>query len=124
MTELTLIECDLTGRTARVRNFFEELTVVHASGKWEEPRSRTYHVHLEELLERDDVPETSAGSFDDHVFVHHYCYEDGEVVGAVGAPTKMVGSTGRGTGTTFVNREEFSAYQEYMANVIEELEHE
>jgi hypothetical protein len=123
MTEYTTYECDLTGRRARNRNVMEELPVVHSSGSWEEPEERTYHIHLEEAFEKaEEMDKPTLDAEPTMVFVEKYCYEDGEVVGAIGMQNRELGRPTGEQETMFVGRDELHDYYEYMASLIEDLE--
>lgn len=127
MTEYTVYECDLTGRRARNKNVMAELPVRFSSDSWHPPADRTYHVHLEEALEERDHDLDDSPEYDDEdtrVTIDIYCYEDGEVVGALAYRTRTIGSPGTRVGEVFVEREDFAPYYELMASLIEELEND
>lgn len=122
MTEHTVFECDASGRRARNRNQMEECTVVWSSGEWSDPRSRTYHIHADVILEEVDEEEAK-DEFDDEVTVvtvNRYCWDGNEIVGAIMAQYRSIGPSGRSsTDQIFVERADFTAYYDAVASLLE-----
>jgi len=106
----------------------EEITVVRSSGKWKHPIERTYHIHMDELLESfddehsEETPDLDLAldvtDGDTPISISRYCLSSGEVVGGIGPVNKLVGAD-VGAETAFAPRDEFTEWTEHIATLIE-----